>query len=180
MRARLFSLTPAMIALGAVALSVILLVLYLGTRSDIDDLQATLSESNAELTARLEEAIGRLVSIETTPGILGPEGPQGEQGPVGAQGEVGPLGPQGVQGNIGPVGPPGPTGSPGPRGPAGSITNANDFVERGFSSRATLNLDRLDSCLRDLEDAVGRIARSIQFDLFLIGTSVNCFSVTSY
>ena len=63
-----------------------------------------------------EEVVERIVALEVTDPVPGPQGPQGEPGPQG---------PQGIEGPIGPIGPAGP---PGPQGEAG-----NDSVTSGFS-----------------------------------------------
>src|SRR5690606_35188129 len=111
--------------------------------------------------------------IETTPGILGPEGPKGDPGPPGP---VGPPGPKGDQGEIGPPGPAGPQGVqglPGPPGPPGRITNANDFVERRGFSYSSLDLDRLQRCLSDIDDALRDIDRILSFGFGFV-RSVSC------
>jgi len=55
-------------------------------------------------------------------GLTGPTGSQGDQGPQGLQGDqglTGPTGSQGLQGNQGPIGPAGPQGLQGDQGPIG-------------------------------------------------------------
>lgn len=56
------------------------------------------------------------IRVESSPGALGPAGPQGLPGP---QGPVGPEGPRGETGPSGPAGPVGAKGDVGPSGPAG-------------------------------------------------------------
>ena len=75
---------------------------------DIDSIPILVIEnaSNAELTARV-------IALEATDPVPGPQGPQGDPGPQGEQGLAGPQGPQGnpglqgLQGVQGDQGPPG-------------------------------------------------------------------------
>ena len=53
------------------------------------------------------------------PGVIGPQGIQGNPGPVGPKGDRGPAGPKGDPGPRGPAGPKGERGEQGVRGPAG-------------------------------------------------------------
>lgn len=120
----------------------------------------------------------RVTSIENTPGIVGPPGPQGGQGPAGPQGVPGPQGEPGPTGPAGPQWPTGPRGPAGPQGPAGEVTNADDFVRRSaysysYSYRKTLNLDRLQSCLDDIADAIRAINGGFGFF-----RTVSCTGVT--
>jgi len=95
---------------------------------------ATEIDDNSLIPAVVEGAtkaipFNKLVgALESTPGLQGPKGDQGEpgpQGPKGDAGEQGPAGPQGEQGEPGPqgeqgpVGPEGPTGAQGPKGDKG-------------------------------------------------------------
>lgn len=50
---------------------------------------------------------GRIIALELTDPVPGPEGPQGPAGTDGADGAIGPQGPEGPQGPVGPEGPPG-------------------------------------------------------------------------
>ena len=145
----------------------------------LEDRNVTLEQQNDDLSARLtaleaanssslssvedqqSELSRRLTSIETTPGIVGPEGPGGEVGAPGPTGPAGPAGPIGDQGTQGPAGPAGPIGPTGLQGPPGTITNANDFVENSGFAQSSLNVDGLDSCLTALASAVDSIGSSL-------------------
>ena len=56
---------------------------------------------------------GRVLTLETEGGPVGPQGPPGPTGPAGPTGPIGSTGPQGPTGAVGPAGPTGPQGPEG-------------------------------------------------------------------
>lgn len=178
------------VAAGPILLGLVALGWVLNdTRDDLrraererDDLAASLEESRSdlrELGERTKDLHDRVTSLETTPGIVGPAGPQGAPGPVGPQGPAGPKGDVGAQGAAGPPGPMGAAGPRGPQGLAGQITNADEFVRLGsYSYYSTLNVSSLDSCLYDIVSAIDDIDRVLTYGYGFV-SSVSCFGVAS-
>lgn len=74
---------------------------------------------------------GNSITVPTSIGPTGPQGPRGETGAVGPQGPTGSTGPQGPRGLTGGTGPQGPQGDVGATGPAGPKGDTGDTGARG-------------------------------------------------
>ena len=90
----------------------------------------------------LSELTSRVVALESTDPVPGPQGDpgpqgiQGEPGPQGSTGLLGPSGPQGTTGLMGPEGPQGETGVVGPAGPQGEVGLTGPSGAQGIQGEA--------------------------------------------
>lgn len=158
----------ALVASGTLIIATVsAFALFQGRVDDLEQdnaaLRRSLREVEGVLQAKSDELADRLRSIETTPGIIGPQGPRGDTGPQGPPGQVGPRGEQGLTGPSGPPGPLGPTGATGPQGPPGKVLDSDKFVAREGSWYSSLNLGALDSCLTDLTEVIADLSRMVRY-----------------